>query len=76
MLAELALGIESPEPARELRRRIQIQRLSERLSGGGSERDELRALLVEYAALQGVPPQARAALAPRWDKVLETPLNP
>ncbi|NLB13421.1 MAG: DUF349 domain-containing protein [Gammaproteobacteria bacterium] len=72
VLAELATDIESPEPARELRRRIQIQRLSDHLSGAaGGERDELRALLLEYIALVGVPAQQRSELATRWDAVLK-----
>lgn len=67
VLAELACGIESPGEARELRRRLQIERLSERLSGGGDAgSNELRPLLLDYLRLDGVPPQTRAALAPRW----------
>lgn len=71
VLAELVVDIESPEAAREMRRRIQIQRLSEHLSGGGGrDPDELRRLLLEYIGLAGVAPAQREALAARWAAVL------
>ena len=67
VLAELACDIESPPQARELRRRLQIERLSERLSGGaGAGHNELRPLLLHYLRLEGVPAETRAALTPRW----------
>ena len=67
VLAELACDIESPAQARELRRRLQIERLSERLSGGaGAGHNELRPLLLHYLRLEGVPAETRAALTPRW----------
>lgn len=70
VLAELARGLESPEADRELRRRLQIERLSERLSGSGAAGEDLRGLLLEALGLAGVPPAERAALAARWTKVL------
>lgn len=70
VLAELAQQRESPESARELRRRIQIERLSRHLSGTAGN-DELRELLLRYLALVGVPAEARTALAPRWKALLD-----
>lgn len=72
VLAELAVGIDSPEAAREVRRRLQIERLSARLSGAETGNDELRPLLLESITLPGVPASLRAALAPRWRTVLDT----
>lgn len=73
VLAELACGIDSPEDARELRRRLQIERLSERLSGGGAaDNEELRPLLLDYLKLDGVPAQTRAALGSRWKAAVAT----
>lgn len=69
VLAELALERESPASARELRRRIQIERLSRRLAGE-EVGDELRALLLAYVGLRGVPPSCRSALAGRWQALL------
>lgn len=67
VLAELACDIESPAEARELRRRLQIARLSEHLSGGGDTGNHtLRPLLLDYLGLDGVPTSTRAALASRW----------
>ena len=71
VLAELAVDVDSPATARELRRRLQIERLSTHLSGGGVETD-LDALLREYISLVNVPSAQRAALAPRWQAVLAT----
>lgn len=70
ILAELATGIDSPEEVRELRRRLQIERLSARLSGADADDDDLRGLLLESIALPGVPAPLRAALAPRWRALL------
>ncbi|MCX7561974.1 hypothetical protein OS176_00205 [Xanthomonadaceae bacterium XH05] len=72
VLAELACGIASPEESRELRRRLQIARLSERLSGAADAGpDAVRPLLIDYLGLTGVPVPARQALAPRWAAVVE-----
>src|SRR5690606_8234346 len=67
VLAELASELDSPPEARELRRRIRIQRLSERLAGGAesSGNEEVRALLLRYLGLRGVPAGARAKLTER-----------
>lgn len=70
VLAELVCERESPAEAQALRRRLQIERLSERLSGGGAQNDELRPLLLHYASLHGVSPARRAALAARWQALL------
>ena len=69
MLAELALERDSPAGARELRRRIQIERLSRRLAGEDTG-DELRSLLLRYVGLSQVPPACRAALSARWQALL------
>lgn len=71
VLAELACGLESPAEARDLRRRLQIERLSERLSGGAASGDGLRPLLLDYLRLDGVPAPTRAALASRWQAVVK-----
>lgn len=70
VLAELALERDSPEADRELRRRIQIERLSRHLSGEQT-RDELRELLLGYVTLGGVPAPLRHALSTRWQGLLE-----
>ncbi len=69
VLAELALERDSPAGARELRRRIQIERLSRRLAGEDTG-DELRSLLLRYVGLSQVPPACRAALSARWQALL------
>lgn len=69
VLAELALERDSPASARELRRRIQIERLSRRLAGEDTG-DELRVLLLRYVGLGHVPPACRAALSARWQALL------
>lgn len=70
VLAELACDRPSPEEARELRRRLQIERLSEHLSGAAADAAGLRPLLLRYASLCGVSPGVRAALAPRWQALM------
>lgn len=67
VLAELATDLDSPPEARELRRRIQIQRLSERLTGGAESagNEEIRPLLLRYLGLRGVPAHARPTLTER-----------
>ena len=70
ILAELAVGLDSPDSARELRRRLQIERLSDHLSGSGGAGDDVRGLLLESLALAGVTAKTRADLSKRWPAVL------
>ena len=72
VLAELGAGVDSPEAVRDLRRRLQIERLSARLSGSDTGDDDLRVLLLESIALPDVPASLRTALAPRWRALLDT----
>lgn len=74
VLAELAAGAESPESARELRRRLQIERLSAHLSGDGLDQD-MHGLLGEFVSLAGLSPTLRAALAERWRVALKAVLE-
>lgn len=74
--AELAAGIETPPEGRELRRQWQVKRLADRLGGAasadaGSQTDELRALLIRFAGLSGVPSNLRAPLAKRFEAALD-----
>ena len=77
VFAELAAELESPPEARDLRRRIQIQRLSERLTGGAesSGNEEIRTLLLRFLALQSVPAQNRTALTERFARVVGAVTN-
>ena len=70
ILAELAVGLDSPDSARELRRRLQIERLSEHLSGTGGDVDDVRGLLLESLALPGAAAETRGGLSERWQAVL------
>lgn len=70
LVAELALGIDSADADREMRRRLQIERLSRHLSDGAGQTEDLRELLLEYVALSGVTPQQRSMLAARWQAIV------
>lgn len=70
VLAELAVGLDSPDSARELRRRLQIERLSEHLSGSGGADDDVRSLLLEALALPRANANADPAVFSRWQAVL------
>jgi len=74
VLAELAAGIDSPGEARELRRRIQIQRLSEKLSGSanGDGSDEVGALLLRYLGLSGIDSTTRTKMTARFAQAVAT----
>ena len=65
--AELVAGIESPDAAKSLRRRLQLERLAERLQGGAAPDPaaELRAILLDWCALGPMEPGVREALALR-----------
>ena len=65
--AELVAGVESPEDAKPLRRRLQLERLAERMRGGATldPPAELRAILLEWCAIGPMEPAVREALAQR-----------
>ena len=65
--AELVAGVESPDDAKALRRRLQLERLAERMRGGATLEPpaELRAILLEWCALGPMEPAVREALAQR-----------
>jgi hypothetical protein len=65
--AELAAGTASPDGAKELRRRVQLERLAERMRGGASidPRAEAREILLAWCGLGPMPAAPREALAQR-----------
>jgi len=76
--AELFAGVESPDTAKALRRRLQLERLAERMRGGAA-RDapaELRAILVEWCALGPMEPGVRVALAQRVYNAIDSLVTP
>ena len=69
VLAELAVGLESPAHATSLRRSLQIERLSAHLSGSGANANEVRSLLLQFLALPASPHVDE--LASRWKKIVD-----
>jgi len=72
VLAELAVGLESPEHAHALRRKLQIERLSAHLSGSGTNANEVRSLLLQFLALPLSTMALHDELSARWKRALET----
>ena len=73
--AELVAGLESPDDAKSLRRRLQLERLAERMRGGATLEPtaELRAILLEWCALGPMEPALREALATRIYAAIDRP---
>ena len=71
MLAELLAGVESPADQQALRKRVQIQRLADKLGGAhaGAD-DEARELWLRWLGTGGVAAADRAALDARMQKAL------
>jgi hypothetical protein len=73
--AELVAGVESSDDAKPLRRRLQLERLAERMRGGATldPPAELRAILLEWCALGPLEPAVREALATRVYSAFDAP---
>jgi hypothetical protein len=73
--AELVAGVESPDDAKALRRRLQLERLAERMRGGAAldPAAELRAILLKWCALGPMETDAREALAARVYAAIDRP---
>jgi hypothetical protein len=65
--AELVAGTASPDSAKDLRRRVQLERLAERMRGGATmePRAEAREILVSWCAMGPTDPDVRATLESR-----------
>ncbi len=71
--AELVGGVESPDSAKALRKRYQLERLAERMRGGTTvePRAEAREILIEWSGFGPVEREVRDAVAARIDGALK-----
>jgi hypothetical protein len=69
--AELDAGLDSPSDAQPLRRQRQMQRLATRLQGAVSTGVDLRERMLQWAALEPLPPETVAAFQARVRAVLQ-----